>query len=232
MSKTKTTKRFTYNSLPDSCKTNYEGVFSFPSFTKEITALWDEHTTETNYYGNEVTYRTYEMDIHKLIKSLCENELNDYKATRGSYSRRVELTHSEEDVLKEKNTLNAFRSIFTWKEELFIKRTVDVYVSPESYTQESWQEDLTKEDVKDFLSGKKEFEEIKGCEGMDDYEIVRTAQNDGDFGVELEDAHNDGAGVRISDLKMRTENIPFVPYSDVDAKAFIEEQEASLKKSV
>ena len=230
MSKTETKKRFTYNSLPDSCKTNYEGEFSFPSFTKTITALWDEHTTHTNYYGNEVTYRTYEMDIHRLIKTMCDHELNDYKVRRGSYNRRLELTHSAEDVLKEKNTLNAFRSLFTWKEELYIKRAVEVYVSPETYVQESWQEDLTRENVKDFLSGKKEFEEL--CEGMDDDEIVSTAQRDGDFEVTLEDGYDDGAGVRIIDLKMRTENIPFVPYSEEDAKAFVEEQVARLKKSL
>ena len=117
MSKTETKKDLHTTHYQIVVRLIHEGEFSFPSFTKTITALWDEHTTHTNYYGNEVTYRTYEMDIHRLIKTLCDHELNDYKVRRGSYNRRLELTHSAEDVLKEKNTLNAFRSLFTWKEE-------------------------------------------------------------------------------------------------------------------
>ena len=156
------TKRYIYNELPDDLKTNYVGEFQFPQFKAKVDELWGEIET----YGREKrwTRRRYEDDFRDIITCLLDNQLNDYQKEKTGYMSRgtgeTRKTHTEEEIVREINTLNAYRSLFAWKEEIYVSENIEIGC-PDSYESQSDQEGLTKEDVKDFLSGKKELVDFK-----------------------------------------------------------------------
>lgn len=206
---TKKFDNYKYISLPDEVKSNYEG--QFPSnFTDKVTELWEQSSEREGYRGKKITYHTYENDFTQLIKKLLENELNDYKEMPRKYSNLEGLlpTHTEEEIKREQNTLKAYRSIFKWEEEYFVARDIEVALTQETYFAKSWQDTITKEQVRDFNEGKVTFEEIVGDT---DEDIVANAQSEGEFEVELYDASNSMGGVRLYSITLRDKFLPFTP---------------------
>ena len=207
---TNTHSNYNYINLPDELKTNYTGIFPSESdFTKKVTELWEQTTTTTGYQGKEITYKTYEQGFTDLIRILVTNELNDYKKSKFRRYRRedgLEPTHTPEEIEREQNTLNAYRSLFTWDEEFYVKRDLEVVPTQEIYSVETWQDGITKEQVRDFNEGKISFEEISG-ETDDDH--VANAISEGDLGLEVYDSFNSGAGVRLYKINLRENFLPF-----------------------
>lgn len=200
-------KRYIYNELPDDLKTNYVGEFQFPQFKAKVDELWGEIET----YGREKrwTRRRYEDDFRDIITCLLDNQLNDYQKEKTGYMSRetgeTRKTHTEEEIVREINTLNAYRSLFAWKEEIYVSENIEIGC-PDSYESQSDQEGLTKEDVKDFLSGKKELVDFKDETHS---ETIWRAINDGEIDFDVLGTFGKKGGVKVRNLTFRSSSLPF-----------------------
>ena len=200
------TKRYIYNELPDDLKTNYVGEFQFPQFKAKVYELWEEMET---YAQGRITRNKYEDDFRDIITCLLDNQLNDYQEEKTGYMSRgtgeTRKTHSEEEIVREINTLNAYRSLFSWNEKIYVSENIEIGC-PDSYESESDQEGLTKEDVKDFLSGKKELVDFKD---ENHNETIWTAINDGEIDFEVLGTFGKRGGVKVRNLTLRSLSLPF-----------------------
>lgn len=199
-------KRYIYNELPDDLKTNYVGEFQFPQFKAKVYELWEEMET---YAQGRITRNKYEDDFRDIITCLLDNQLNDYQEEKTGYMSRgtgeTRKTHSEEEIVREINTLNAYRSLFSWNEKIYVSENIEIGC-PDSYESESDQEGLTKEDVKDFLSGKKELVDFKD---ENHNETIWTAINDGEIDFEVLGTFGKRGGVKVRNLTLRSLSLPF-----------------------
>ena len=199
-------KRYIYNELPDDLKTNYVGEFQFPQFKAKVYELWEEMET---YAQGRITRNKYEDDFRDIITCLLDNQLNDYQEEKTGYMSRgtgeTRKTHSEEEIVREINTLNAYRSLFSWNEKIYVSENIEIGC-PDSYESESDQEGLTKEDVKDFLSGKKELVDFKD---ENHNETIWTAINDGEIDFEILGTFGKRGGVKVRNLTLRSLSLPF-----------------------
>ena len=199
-------KRYIYNELPDDLKTNYVGEFQFPQFKAKVYELWEEMET---YAQGRITRNKYEDDFRDIITCLLDNQLNDYQKEKTGYMSRgtgeTRKTHTEEEIVREINTLNAYRSLFSWNEKIYVSENIEIGC-PDSYESESDQEGLTKEDVKDFLSGKKELVDFKD---ENHNETIWTAINDGEIDFEVLGTFGKRGGVKVRNLILRSLSLPF-----------------------
>lgn len=199
-------KRYIYNELPDDLKTNYVGEFQFPQFKAKVYELWEEMET---YAQGRITRNKYEDDFRDIITCLLDNQLNDYQEEKTGYMSRgtgeTRKTHSEEEIVREINTLNAYRSLFSWNEKIYVSENIEIGC-PDSYESESDQEGLTKEDVKDFLSGKKELVDFKD---ENHNETIWTAINDGEIDFEVLGTFGKRGGIKVRNLTLRSLSLPF-----------------------
>ena len=199
-------KRYIYNELPDDLKTNYVGEFQFPQFKAKVYELWEEMET---YAQGRITRNKYEDDFRDIITCLLDNQLNDYQEEKTGYMSRgtgeTRKTHTEEEIVREINTLNAYRSLFSWNEKIYVSENIEIGC-PDSYESESDQEGLTKEDVKDFLSGKKELVDFKD---ENHNETIWTAINDGEIDFEVLGTFGKRGGVKVRNLTLRSLSLPF-----------------------
>lgn len=199
-------KRYIYNELPDDLKTNYVGEFQFPQFKAKVYELWEEMET---YAQGRITRNKYEDDFRDIITCLLDNQLNDYQEEKTGYMSRgtgeTRKTHSEEEIVREINTLNAYRSLFSWNEKIYVSENIEIGC-PDSYESESDQEGLTKEDVKDFLSGKKELVDFKDENHI---ETIWRAIHGGEIDFEVLGTFGKKGGVKVRNLTFRSSSLPF-----------------------
>ena len=174
-------KRYIYNELPDDLKTNYVGEFQFLNSKQKFMNFGRNRNICTGKNHEE----KYEDDFRDIITCLLDNQLNDYQKEKTGYMSRgtgeTRKTHTEEEIVREINTLNAYRSLFSWNEKIYVSENIEIGC-PDSYESESDQEGLTKEDVKDFLSGKKELVDFKDETHS---ETIWRAINDGEIDFEV-----------------------------------------------
>ena len=202
--------RYRFNQLPDNLKANYVGEFNYTQFKDKVTELWNEKAVGKY---RPIEYQKYEEDFENILTHLLENQLNDYTETNrhsSSYgghsdSRLRVKTHTDEEIRKEINTLNAYRSILSWDEEIYVSEQIEIGV-PDSYESESWQEGLTKEDVKDFISGKKE---LKDFTEQTHSETLWEAFREGMIDLEVYETYGKKGGVRISSITLKEFSDPY-----------------------
>ena len=206
------TKKFNhhnYINLPNEVKSNYEG--QFPSnFTDKVTELWEEEVATKDWRNPDkfIMKKKNASHINNIITSLLDNELNEYNhPSRRSWSYEKGKSHTEEEILREKNTLNAYRSMFTWEERIYLEKDISIGC-PDSFTAQTWEDGITKEQVKSFVKGDLLFEDITG---QTDEDLVEDERSSGNIDIEVFDEYGRCGGYRVTNLELRKEFLPFVP---------------------
>jgi len=197
-----------YVNLPNEVKSNYEG--QFPSnFTNKVIELWEEEVERKDYRNPTKTIMKKKnlVNFNDIITRLLDNELNEYTIPSRSWRSSEGKSHTEEEILREKNTLNAYRSMFTWEERIYLEKDISIGC-PDSFTAQTWEDGITKEQVKSFVKGDLLFEDITG---QTDEDLVEDARSSGDIDIEVYDEYGRCGGYRISNLQLRKEFLPFVP---------------------
>ena len=196
-----------YVNLPNEVKSNYEG--QFPSnFTNKVIELWEEEVPTKDWRNPDkfIMKKKNTPYINHIITGLLDNELNDYLSPPRRYRGGLS-THTEEEILREKNTLNAYRSMFTWNEEIYLEKEIEIGV-PDSVTAQTYEEGITKEQVKSFVKGDLLFEDITG---QTDEDLVEDERSSGNIDIEVFDEYGRCGGYRVTNLELRKKFLPFVP---------------------